>query len=181
MLFTALTHTALANEELDTVLDLFGKVEESHVSYIEKRKISFLKDELTSRGTLSYKKPNYIRKQVLLPKPEMFEARGEYLRVQQGEGKVREFLLQNYPLVETFINAYRGLLTGNRKLLQDNFEIFFEGNVQDWRIILKPRDEEAAMVIDYLSIEGKDGNPLSFITRESSGDTSSLVIPQKND
>ncbi len=167
-----------AASELDKVLDNLKQVQSSEARFVEVHTFSFLKEGLTSKGILTYKKPDVIRKQVTEPKTELFEASGDYLKVQQQGGEVRELLLQNYPLVATFVNAYRGILSGDKALLMFHFETSFSGDSASWRITLTPKDDEVAQLVQAMMVEGAGKRLTKIIIKESGGDQSVMrIIP----
>lgn len=167
------------DRELSSVLERLANIKQSNSSFVEKKSISFIDSDIQLSGTLEYTAPDILVKQTLKPAPELFKVTGNDLHVKNAAGEETDLLLTNYPLIEMFVEAYRGILSGNLKKLQNFYKVNFQGTAKHWFISLTPIDDEALEYIEMISVEGHGAVINKFITLESSGDKSTLLIVNK--
>jgi len=167
---------ATANSKFDQVLAELSKVSERQARFKETRQISFLTDALHSKGKLLYKRPDYIYKETTSPTRESYEVKNALLTATTSNGERHELLLNNYPVLESFVNAYRGVLAGDKALLLYYYDVDFSGNRQSWVITLTPKDEEAQLHVEKMSVTGKHNHLVKITTYETGGDVTIMDI-----
>ncbi len=163
---------------LEEVMAKLSEISSSQANFNETKTIAFLNKPLLSEGRLSYVAPDHILKETLKPNYEKFEIKGDFLQVSKANGETHEINLQNYPAIKAFAEAYRGVLGGNLKRLEQFYEISFSGEIRHWIIVLVPKDDEMSEYIEKLVVEGHAGAVTKMITVETGGDNTEMNIIQ---
>ena len=170
--------TGQSESVLQEVMSKFSEVKISRANFKESKTYAFLSKPLLSEGRLSYVAPDHIQKETLKPHHEFFEIKGGTLLISKADGKNNEMHLQNYPAIQAFAEAYRGVLSGDLKKLKRFYEIKFSGEFRQWVIVLIPRSGEVREYIEQLVFEGRGGTIIKMITVETGGDSTEMKIIQ---
>ncbi len=163
---------------LEEVMAKLSEISSSQANFKETKTIAFLNKPLLSEGRLSYVAPDHIQKETLKPHYEKFEIKDDFLQVSKANGESHEINLQNYPAIKAFAEAYRGVLGGNLKRLEQFYKISFSGEIRHWIIVLVPKDDEMSEYIEKLVVEGHAGTLIKMITVETGGDNTEMNIIQ---
>jgi len=175
-----LTWQAKANNEtLKLVLNNLSKIKHIEASFKDIKIISLLDKKFILTGHLEYIAPDVLIRRTLKPQKEIFKVKGGNLYLKDSTGKELELLVSSYPLIEMFIEAYRGILSGNLIKLQNYYNIDFKGNSEQWVISLVPVDDDGLEYIEEIIVNGYKDDVVKFTTIESSGDMSILNITKK--
>lgn len=165
--------------DLNAVMKQLATVKQSKSEFIETKSISLLDNEIKLSGLLEYTAPNSFIKQTLIPRHELFKVIGNELHIKNAEGEESNLLVSNHPVIEMFVEAYRGILSGNLKKLTEFYTIKFKGNSKRWHISLIPIEEEALEYIEVITVEGQGATISKILTLEASGDKSIMHITNK--
>ncbi len=166
------------------VLKRLASVHEITAEFQEVKTYSLLNEEIKSEGQLDYIAPDILIKKTIRPAVEYFKVTGDTLYIKKADGEEHDLLLSNYPLVATFVEAYRGVLSGNIDKLRSYYEIDFsqqhktikDRTVLVWNMNLTPIDEEAQELIEVVRVEGIAANIHRIEIVESGGDKSVMQI-----
>jgi hypothetical protein len=179
ILFTICPATA-ADFTIDTLLNQFAQTPRADAQFEETRQIALLESPLHLSGTLTYRSPDYLKKQVLTPNPSLLEITGDNLNI-ESETDIQSLPLDSHPLLRAVAEAYRAVLSGNGTLLKKHFETELGGTVDNWSLRLLPREEEVRSYINEIVIRGSGGQIRTTLTVEVSGDTSLMTISPTSD
>src|SRR5207244_9158963 len=105
----------------------------------------------------------------ILPFKEVIRVDGDRLTVER-EGKTREIMLQNAPLIAGLVESLRATLAGDGPELERLYAIRVQGNRQRWTLALTPREAEIAGVVKSILIAGSDSRVARLEILEPSGD-----------
>ncbi len=172
------------NKGLLLVLNKLSANQKTTAEFVEIKTYSLLNEQIKIGGQLEYIAPDTLIKKTIKPEAEYFKVIGDTLTIKKADGEENELLLSNYPLVEMFVEAYRGVLSGNLRKLEQYYEVEFveaihagqRKNESTWTIKLTPTDEEALEYIDMIIVDGSGGIVNKVTTLESGGDKSVLTI-----
>lgn len=142
----------------------------------ETRHIEMLDDPLQLSGTLRYAAPDYVRKEVLKPHHEIFEASGDQLIHESAAHGRQSFSLDEHPAVRAFVEAFRATLGGRLEVLQQYYALRLGGNRDAWSLQLQPLDRDMKKVISTITIHGAGGEVERVETLETGGDLSVMSI-----
>ncbi|VAW92608.1 hypothetical protein MNBD_GAMMA23-2441 [hydrothermal vent metagenome] len=182
----ALFHSMVTadNKGLSLVMEKLSAIQRTTAEFTEIKTYSLLNEQIKLSGQLEYVAPDTLIKKTIKPEAEYFEVTGDALTIKKLDGEEHNLLLSNYPLIEIFVEAYRGVLSGNLKKLKQYYGVEFietsqlggVNNEAFWTIKLTPTDEEALEYIDVIIVDGVGGAVNKVTTMESGGDKSVLSI-----
>lgn len=171
---------ATAELSLDLLMEQFSRTSSAEARFREEKQLALLQTPLVVEGTLSYRAPDYLRKEVVRPEHSLFEIRGESLYIQTGNQQ-RTLSLDSHPLIRVFAESYRAVLSGNGKTLEQHFETRLSGTLEDWALRLQPRDKQARNYLEAVTISGSGGHIQTVEMLETSGDGTLMTIMTDND
>lgn len=168
------------NKDLMLVLDKLSNIKKSTAAFVEVKNYSLLNEEIKLDGNLEYIAPDILIKKTLNPEPEYFKVTGNELQIKKADGEEYDLLLTDYPLVEMFVEAYRGILSGNLEKLEQYYKVEYSGSNIAWSIKLIPTDEEAREYIDTIIVDGIGTEVNKITTIEPGGDKTVMFIKNKS-
>ncbi|MCK9381489.1 MAG: outer membrane lipoprotein carrier protein LolA [Sulfuritalea sp.] len=163
------------NFDLARLMQLLTLSPEGEVAYTEKKYSSLLTEPVVSSGTLSYRRPDTVEKNMVSPRKERFRIAGEELIVAR-KGIENRYPLSSQPLLSAFAASLRGVLGGDAELLRQHYRLKLEGEEQAWRLELTPLDDEIARYVERIAVSGRGGHVEQIEVRESGGDRSVLQV-----
>lgn len=161
--------------DIARLMQLLGEAPESEVAYTEKKYSSLLAEPIVSSGTLRFRRPDTVEKNMTAPRTERFRIAGEEL-VMVRNGAERRFPISSQPLLSAFAASLRGVLAGDAALLRKHYRMTLEGLEQAWRLELLPVDAEITRYVERILVSGRAGRIELIETRESSGDRTVLQV-----
>lgn len=174
LLLAALAGRAAPAFDLGRLMQLLAGTPSAEVPYVEKRYSALLSEPLVSTGTLVYRRPDVVEKNMATPREETFRIAGGELTVTRL-GKQRRVLLSGEPLLAALAASLRGVLSGDAQLLGEHFRLALAGAQSDWQLELTPVDAEIARYVERIVVSGRDGRVATIEVRETGGDRSVLT------
>jgi outer membrane lipoprotein-sorting protein len=156
-------------------MQLLSLSPEGEVAYTERKYSSLLTEPVVSSGTLSYRRPDTVEKNMVSPHRERFRIAGEELIVAR-KGIENRYPLSSQPLLSAFAASLRGVLGGDAGLLRQHYRLKLEGEEQAWRLELTPLDDEISRYVERIAVSGRAGHVEQIEVRESGGDRSVLQV-----
>lgn len=148
----------------------------ARTAYTEVRWSGLLERPLILRGEMEYLGPDRLTKRVQAPyKEEMVVADGS-ATVRRGERKPRSFALGQAPELEGFLRGFSALLGGDAASLRRDFVLSASGDAANWQLHMTPRDSRLARRMPAIDVDGVDGEPRCFRTREADGDLAIVLV-----
>jgi outer membrane lipoprotein-sorting protein len=163
------------NFDIARLMQLLSQAPESEMTYTEKKYSSLLVEPVVSSGTLAYRRPDTVEKNMTAPRKERFRIAGEEL-ITVRNGAEKRFPLSSQPLLSAFAASLRGVLAGDEVLLRKHYRLTLEGQEQAWRLELVPLDEEITRYVERILVSGRTGRIEQIEVRESSSDRSVLQV-----
>ena len=158
------------------LMSLLGDVTSVEETYRETKHVGMLDQPLVRTGTLSYRRPDYLRKESDGEPRELIELVGNQLRIVSPRGE-REMRVEEDPRVRGIIASIRATLAGDEARLRQFFALRLEGGRGNWTLHLSPRTEALEEAIEGIVITGEEAAIREFLVREANGDRSRMVIP----
>ena len=159
--------------DLARLMALLAESPSAEVPYVEKKYSALLSEPVVSSGTLVYRRPDVVEKNMEAPRRERFRISGEELVVER-KGAQKRIALSSQPLLAVFAASLRGVLSGDAALLGEHFRLTLAGAELDWKLEMTPHDEEIARHVERVVVSGRAGRVGSIEVRETSGDRSVL-------
>jgi len=161
--------------DLVRLMQLLSLAPAAEVPYTEKKYSSLLAEPIVSFGTLSYRRPDTVEKNMTAPRNERFRITGEELIVVRN-GAERRFALSSQPLLSAFAASLRGVLAGDAALLRGHYRLALEGEEQGWQLAMIPLEEDISRYVERITVSGRAGLIGQIEVREASGDRSVLQV-----
>ena len=180
LLLICITQNANADFTLDALMAQFAQTTYANAQFKEKKQLAVLKTPLILEGTLSYRAPDYLKKEVQQPEHSLFEISGDLLRI-ETETEQRTLSLDSHPLLRAFAESYRATLSGDGVMLRRYFETELTGTMDNWTLRLLPKDDQVRSHIEMIFLTGSGNHIYSTKTVEVSGDSSLMTIVPDNE
>lgn len=155
---------------------MLGGVRESQARFVETKHLALLERPLRLEGTLSFRAPDYLRKQVTAPEPQDFEVEGERVTIRGPQSDPQVLALDRYPALRAFVEALRASLRGDVETLRRFYDVQLSGTADDWRLHLVPRNDALARRILHVDVVGSGAELFSIEIVERDGDRSLMRI-----
>ena len=147
----------------------------------ETKELAMLQEPLYASGILRYRAPDYVKKQTLLPQPELLEIQGDEVLIDHPEKGRHQLSLDDYPAIRAFVESFRATLAGDAATLERYYRVQLTGDAVSWRLHLQPREAEMAEYIEAIVIQGEADRILTIETLETNGDRSVMTITPINE
>lgn len=175
-MLAAATPAGAEELELPALMERLGEVTSVEETYRETRHVDMLEEPLVRTGVISYRRPDYLRKESDGEPRELVELVGEQLRVVSPRGE-REMRVDEDPRVQGVIASIRATMAGDAQTLREFFRLDLSGEESDWTLRLSPRTEAMQEAIESVVIQGDGAAIREFTVVETNGDRSRMVIP----
>ena len=170
---------AAATWGLEELMRRLAQVKSSKAKFVERKSLQILNAPLEFTGTLSYSAPAHVEKHTLTPKPESMVLDQDRLTVEdKTRGQKRTLTLQDYPVLWAFIESIRSTLAGDLQSLNRFYRVDLEGDEQEWRLVLKPRESRVQEMVSSIRIGGTAASIRTIEVNEANGDRSVMTITE---
>jgi hypothetical protein len=157
--------------ELDGLMRLLAARGDAAASFIEEQHLAALDRPLRSTGELLFRASGSLEKRTLTPRAELLTYADGTAWTQRGSRRQR-LDLQRYPQILPLVESIRATLAGDRKALEELFEIELTGSESQWKLRLTPRDARARDLFREIRVAGSNADVLSLDVERRNGDRS---------
>lgn len=164
---------------LPQLMEQFSAVENRRADYVEKQYLAMLEIPLESHGTLTFHAPDILEK-ISTDGGNSYRIEGEQLQTQLN-GEQHQISLNNYPALAAFVASFRATLAGDQQILQHYYHATLSGELNDWTLLLEPKQAEMATIIRSITMHGSKNRVRLIETVERSGDSSQLQLSERNE
>lgn len=161
--------------EIDQLMAQLAQSTYSTAHFTERKYLHSLSKPLELNGTLKYDAPDHFVKQTLQPRMETVTIDGNTLTIERN-GKRRTLQLQEYPVMQAFVECIRGTMRGDLIALRQYYTLDLSGDQQHWQITLLPKDSALRNIIQTILISGTVNHIDAIEIRETKGDRSVMNI-----
>ncbi|MES1195922.1 MAG: LolA-related protein [Steroidobacter sp.] len=161
--------------DVEQLMEQLAQSTYSTAHFTEHKYLHSLSKPLELNGILKYTAPDHFVKQTLQPKMETMTIDGDTLTVERS-GRARTLQLQDYPVMQAFVECIRGTMRGNLKALRQYYDLDLSGDQQHWQMTLLPKDASLRKVVDTILISGSTSHIDTIEIRETRGDRSVMNI-----
>lgn len=178
-LWLAIVATGIANvcfaDDLDALMSLLAQRKHGHVTFVEEHFLAMLDRPVESSGELLYDAPDHLEKRTLKPKPETLVLNHGVITARRGR-HTYVLNLGDYPQIVPLIDSIRATLAGDRAALERIFKVRFDGNLEQWKLVLVPADSTVARTVKEIRIEGSRDAIHSVEIQQADNDRSVMTI-----
>ncbi|OGT30364.1 MAG: hypothetical protein A3E87_01375 [Gammaproteobacteria bacterium RIFCSPHIGHO2_12_FULL_35_23] len=140
----------------------------AQVNYTETHYLHFTDKPLLSQGTLYFRKPSYLAKQVASPQPMNFIINQQQLTIQNAN-KTYTVKLNQYPNLWIMSTTLQALLSNNPEFLSSYYNITIAGSANQWQLSLTPKSQ-INLNVNKIIISGKYNQISTIIIYFNNGD-----------
>ena len=168
---------ASAGWGFEQLMQSFAQVQSSTARFVERKHMGILSAPLESSGTLVYTAPGRLEKHTRAPRPASLVLDGDRLTLEdKTQDRRRTFALQDYPVIQAFVEGIRSTLAGDLVTLNRYYQAGLEGNERGWRLTLKPLEQQMQNFVSEIRISGSHNRINVIEIIESEGDRSVMTI-----
>ena len=168
----------------ETLMGELAEVSHARLEFAETKKSIFLIVDTTIEGEMEYRAPDYIVKETLSPFKEKVTIDGEYMSIEKtpSSGKsetqigVQNYSVDSHPLLKAAVESMRAMLAGNYAMINDNYDIDFQGERENWSLSLTPLQPQIQEHIERLDLVGSDTMIAKVVTIQADGDITTLEL-----
>jgi len=164
--------------DLSELMSQLARQKSGEAGFVEQRFVRGVDGPLNSAGTLSFTAPDKLARKTVTPRPESMMVEGNTLTLSRA-GRTRTLTLDSMPELQGMVDALRGTLMGDSKLLQQHFRTELAGSPANWTLDLKPLDERLASQVKSVRLSGRQGQVLGVEMEFIGGDRSVMTITPK--
>lgn len=166
--------------ELDKLFALFAGQGERRKAFVERRHSVLFRNPPETRGTLHFKPPALLERDVTSPRREYvrIDAETVSLRTQGDDGKMieRKASLATIPQLASLVLTIRATLAGDLATLRKMYRVQMTAPLPRWRVDLSPIDEPVAGAVSAISMSGNGGEVERIQFTETTGDRTELLL-----
>jgi outer membrane lipoprotein-sorting protein len=158
------------------VMAALASAKSSRATFVETKTSSLLNAPLVTRGTLEYRRPDFLKKHVIAPRDEHIVLSGGSLTVQSGSRK-RSLDVPGVPLIAMLVEGMLAVRAGDLASLEKHFGVTVSGQRQQWTMVLKPGSELAGY-LSLITVSGLDSRIVELDVLEQNGDRAVMRISE---
>src|SRR5262245_26980345 len=167
-------------EDLDKLFALFAAQGERRKAFVERRHSVLFRSPPESRGTLYFKPPALLERDVVSPRREKIriEAETATLWTEGDDGKVveRKASLGTIPQLANLVLTIRATLAGDLGTLRKMYRVTLQAPLPHWRIELTPIEERTGAAVSLITMAGDRAEVERIQFTETSGDRTELLL-----
>jgi hypothetical protein len=165
---------------LEDLMGALAAVRASRATFVETRHSGLLREALVLRGTLAYRRPDFLQKHVQAPRDERVTMDGERITLESGApARVVKLRAGGSSPIAALVAGIRATRAGDLAVLEEHFRVEAEGTRERWRMALTPRDAEMERYVRAIAVHGAGGRITRVEVDEASGDRSVLEIREE--
>lgn len=161
---------------LPQLMEAMAAVAEMDATFTERKELTVLETPLESSGTLRYRAPDDMEKDVLYPEPMRYAISGDHIVIDQPGGEQKTFPLDQYPPLRVLIQSLRATLAGDEATLESLYRLSFSSAPGEWTLRLEPNDPDIAKRVVAIIISGGGTEIFRVETLEGGGDRSVMTV-----
>lgn len=166
--------------DLDKLFAQFAAQGERRKAFVERRHSVLFRNPPETRGTLHFKPPAVLERDVTSPRREYvrIDAESVSLRTEGEDGKMieRKASLATIPQLAGLVQTIRATLGGDLATLRKMYRVQMTQPLPRWRVDLSPIDEPVAGAVSAISMSGNGGEVERIQFTETSGDRTELLL-----
>lgn len=157
------------------LMRLLAKVESHEAHFTEKKTLVLLTEPMISKGTLRYRRPNYVERNTTSPKPARFIYENDDITV-EANGRQRRIQANTQPALGALIESIRATLAGDEYALRRHYKLALTGTGTNWVLELTPVNASIAHRVRQIRITGAQEQLRLVEILEVSGDQTHMTI-----
>jgi hypothetical protein len=160
----------------DWILGRLAQPAPMRTSFVELRASKLLKKPLRLQG--EYRRPDEatLMREVTAPYKETTTIRAGEVEIARAGKPPRHFSLSRVPELVGLQASFGALLAGDRKLLEQHYQLDTQGTRQRWTMTLIPRDAGLAKKLQAITLYGRGSELRCIETEPARGETQRTLL-----
>ena len=180
LLAAALPCAAADAGVVEELMHALAGVQASRATFVETKHSGLLKEALVLRGTLAYRRPDFLQKHVQEPYDERITMEGERITLESSApARIVTLRAAGSSPIAALVAGIRATRAGDLGALRVHFRVDAEGTRERWRMSLTPRSAEVERYVRTIAIHGVEGRITRIEVDEASGDRSVMQIREE--
>lgn len=167
-----LTHTA-TSPDLLVISSRLGEKKFVRSLFRQERKLKVLKRPLLSKGHFLFSVENGLYWQIDKPLYSALVVTDDVIYEKRDGKSIVLADIRSQPLIGDFASLFRYLFSGKIAQLENNFDLYFEGDVNSWDLLLKPKSSVISKVFEEILVAGRQDID-KIILKEAGGNFTEL-------
>jgi len=184
LLILQFSYLAQAAEDwsLSELMQTMSEIDSFKASFEEVKDFAFFTDAIKVSGSLSYKKPGYLKREVQSPHREVTLIEDDIIRIERerngdnDESHKQQLSIDVHPAVRTLIESIRATFAGDLEVLEKYYRLAFAGDENAWHLVLHPLQEKVIEHVRQVEIFGAGREVNKIITIEADDSESEITI-----
>ncbi len=176
LLCAPLAHAA--GWDVDALMRALARHGSGQATFVETKTLAMLDEPIESSGELRFSAPDFMEMRTLKPKPQTLVLQGDQLTVEL-DGRSRQLSLNGHPEIGALVASIRATLNGDRRALEQDYQVALDGDAAHWTLVLVPRAAKARAQVREIRIGGRRGRVRSIAVQQSDGDSSLMTIRER--
>lgn len=141
--------------DIEAVLKNVAVSPPARVEFIEQRNNPLFENPMKLTGYLEYLAPGKMRKVIQSPFNESYLVDDDYVAVER-DGSVRKLSTRSARSLQSMLSGLEAMLSGDRDMLEKDFEYDLQGCIQHWTLSMQPRSKKVSRRLSGLVVSGDD-------------------------
>ena len=165
-----------AVDQLDVLLARLARPAPATTAFTEVRFSNVLTQPLVVSGTLEYRRPGELGKQITSPHRESTSIGAGRVEIQRAGQKPRRFSLDRVPELRALLGSFSALLAGDRRALEVDFVLSTSSSASNWQITLTPIAQKMQRRVAEIMVLGSADTMRCVVVTEPDADASIMLL-----
>lgn len=160
---------------LEILMQHFATTRGVRAEFEERKQMALLQEPVVSRGILYFVPPARMARLVREPLESNLIIDNDKLLFQDALG-AEEMSLAERPEARELVSHFLVLFQGDLPALQKKYDVAFEAQAGQWKLLLRPRTFPAKSFIEFVQMVGNERALLEMTLLETDGDRTSTTF-----
>ncbi|MFT6834417.1 MAG: hypothetical protein ACJA0H_000445 [Francisellaceae bacterium] len=147
--------SSVNQKDFNVVQKLLASSSNLKGNFQQTRYIKLLSSPLTSSGTFSISQTGGLTWNQTQPFSSKLTVTDNKIEQQMQDAPPTIMTKEKQPIIFSFTKIFLSIFEGNTKVLETYFNVYFNGNSENWQIALKPKNSPLDKAFTSIKLQGK--------------------------
>ena len=173
---------AVETWSVQELMQTMSQIDSFKANFEEVKDFAFFTDAIKVSGSLNYKKPGYLKREVVSPHREVTLIEDDIIHIERERtgdndtSQKQQLSIDIHPAVRTLIESIRATFAGDIEVLEKYYQLVFAGDKSSWHLVLYPLQEKVIKHVRQVEIFGAGREVNKIITIEADDSESEITI-----
>jgi len=158
------------------ILSKLAQPAPARTSFVELRGSKLLKKPLRLQGEYLRPDADTLVRKVAAPYVETTTIRAGEVEIARDGKSARRFSLARVPEMAGLQSSFGALLSGDRRLLEQRYDLRTQGTRQRWTMTLTPKDAAMRQKVETITLYGRGSELRCIETQPTAGDAQRTLL-----